>query len=64
MREDTAWKQVITSLFREFMEFFFPEIARDIDFSVPINFWTKNFSRFNKSPEPVVRLWINWYRYF
>ncbi len=45
MREDTAWKQVITSLFREFMEFFFPEIARDIDFSRPHQFLDKEFQQ-------------------
>ena len=30
---DSAWKDVIEELFEPFMEFFFPEAHRDIDFS-------------------------------
>jgi hypothetical protein len=30
---DSAWKDVIEILFESFLEFFFPHIHRDIDFS-------------------------------
>ena len=30
---DTPWKDILNAYFQEFMEFFFPEIAKDIDWS-------------------------------
>ena len=33
MKQDSPWKEVIAALFKDFLEFFFPEIYQDIDFS-------------------------------
>ncbi len=45
MSEDAAWKEVLTHLFQEFMEFFFPQIALDIDFSCGYKFLDKEFQQ-------------------
>src|SRR5436309_1327234 len=39
--EDSVWKEVLDTYFREFLEFFFPEIHRDIDWSGPVEFFDK-----------------------
>lgn len=33
MNWDNAWKEVLTHLFKEFLQFFFPRIYREVDFS-------------------------------
>ncbi len=38
---DSAWKEVIEEHFESFLEFFFPEIHRDIDFSKGFEFLSK-----------------------
>ena len=35
---DSAWKEAITRFFRPFLEFFFADIAQDVDWSQPITF--------------------------
>ncbi|MCP5108931.1 MAG: hypothetical protein GY950_36445, partial [bacterium] len=35
---DSAWKKVIKKLFKDFLEFFYPEIYGAIDFSKEITF--------------------------
>ncbi len=32
MPHDQLWKQLLETFFREFMELFLPDVARDIDF--------------------------------
>ena len=51
MSEDGAWKEVLTHLFREFMEFFFPRIAADIDFSCGYKFLDKEFQQIVRGAE-------------
>jgi hypothetical protein len=38
---DSAWKKVIQILFKDFLEFFFPDIYQVIDFTREINFLDK-----------------------
>ncbi len=38
---DSAWKEVIEEHFESFLEFFFPEIHKDIDFSKEFEFLSK-----------------------
>lgn len=38
---DSAWKDLIEELFGHFLEFFFPDIYRDIDFEKPVEFLDK-----------------------
>jgi hypothetical protein len=33
--QDSAWKDILDAYFKEFMEFFYPEIAQKIDWIVP-----------------------------
>jgi len=35
---DSAWKKVIKKLFKDFLEFFFPDIYQAIDFTKKIDF--------------------------
>ncbi len=51
MSEDAAWKEVLTHLFQEFMEFFFPHIAADIDFSCGYKFLDKEFQQIVRGAE-------------
>ncbi len=51
MSEDAAWKEALTHLFREFMEFFFPHIAADIDFSCGYKFLDKEFQQIVRGSE-------------
>jgi len=39
---DSPWKETIEAYFQECLEFFFPEVANDIDWSKNIHSWTKN----------------------
>ena len=45
---DSAWKDVIEYLFEAFLEFFFPQIYRDIDFSKGYEFLTKELRKIVK----------------
>lgn len=48
MSFDAPWKEAIREYFRDFCEFFFPAIARDIDWSCGFMFLIK--SCFNSIP--------------
>jgi hypothetical protein len=43
--EDTAWKQLLETLFQPFLQFFFPTIHDAIDWSVPPEFLNTEFQR-------------------
>ncbi len=42
---DSAWKEVIEEHFESFLEFFFPEIHKDIDFSKGFEFLSKELRK-------------------
>ena len=44
-RYDSAWKDIIEAHFREFTEFYFPDVAAEIDFGRPIGFLDKELSK-------------------
>ena len=48
MKTDSFWKEVLEKLFPEFLQFFFPEIHRDIDFSKKYQFLDKEFQQISK----------------
>ncbi len=45
---DSAWKDVVEDLFSQFLEFFFPEIHKDIDFSMKWEFLSKELRKIVK----------------
>jgi len=45
---DSAWKEIIKQLFKDFLEFFFPRIFRAIDFTKEIQFLDKELKYFAK----------------
>lgn len=62
---DSAWKDVIEDLFEDFLEFFFPEIHKDIDFSKKPEFLRKEFNSikpYNKTgrrhTDQLVKVWL------
>ncbi len=48
MKQDSAWKDVLDALFPEFMQFFFPDIHRDID-------WQKGFQFLDKELQKLIK---------
>jgi len=50
---DTPWKDVLERWHRQFLEFFFPLAAADIDWSHGLNFSTKSYRR-----SPGARSWV------
>ncbi len=46
--EDSAWKDVLDEAFEEFIQFFFPLIHRDVD-------WSMGFEHLDKELEPILR---------
>ncbi len=48
MKSDSFWKELLEQLFREFVQFFFPEIHRDIDFGKGYQFLDKEFQQITK----------------
>lgn len=48
MKTDSFWKEVLETLFREFMQFFFPKIYQDIDFGKGYQFLDKEFQQITK----------------
>ncbi len=48
MRTDSFWKEILENLFGEFLQFFFPDIHRDIDFSKGYQFLDKEFQKISK----------------
>jgi len=49
--QDSPWKQILKLYFRDAMEFFFPQIAEDIDWSHPIEFLNKEYQQLTPSSE-------------
>lgn len=49
MNWDNAWKEVLTHLFREFLQFFFPRIYREVDFSRGYVFLDKELAKIIKT---------------
>jgi len=45
--EDSAWKDILERFFPQFLEFFFPEIHRDID-------WSKGYESLDKELQPIL----------
>ncbi len=45
MEQDSPWKEVLEDLFEEFLEFFFPEVHRDLDFSKGYEFLDKELQQ-------------------
>ena len=43
--QDQPWKQIFRLYFREGIEFLFPEIACEIDWSKPIDFWIRSLEK-------------------
>jgi hypothetical protein len=48
MKTDSFWKEILEKLFAEFLQFFFPDIHRDIDFSKGYQFLDKEFQKISK----------------
>ena len=46
--DDSAWKDILDARFEAFLEFFFPEIHTDVD-------WTKGHEPLDKELEPILR---------
>jgi len=42
---DSAWKKIIKKLFKDFLEFFFPDIYQAIDFTKKIEFLDNELKR-------------------
>ncbi len=45
---DSPWKEILSTYFQEFMEFFFPKIAREID-------WTRGYELLDKELRQITR---------
>jgi len=45
---DSAWKDIIESMFKNFLEFFFPAIHDDIDFNIPPEFLSQELRKIFK----------------
>jgi len=51
MIQDSPWKDILEQFFPEFLEFFFPEIYRDIDFTKGFEILNKELNKILKSSE-------------
>jgi hypothetical protein len=61
---DSPWKEALREYFQEFMTFFFPEIAREIDWSREVEFLDKELHRVvrqavsqERSVDKLVKVW-------
>ena len=50
-QEDSAWKDILEKYFPEFLQFFFPQIYKDINFSYKPEFLDKEFQKILKRNE-------------
>ena len=60
-RYDSAWKDIIEAHFREFTEFYFPDVAAEVDLSRPFTFLDKELRKLRpaaRSPGRVVDLLV------
>ena len=62
---DSAWKDVIEELFELFLEFLFPEIHRDIDFSRGCEFLSSELRKIipdskigKRYADEVIKVWL------
>ncbi|MFW6373015.1 MAG: hypothetical protein ACOC3W_04880 [Thermodesulfobacteriota bacterium] len=53
---DSRWKEILSAYFREFMEFFFPHIAREIDWSRGYELLDKELRQITRESEVGFRL--------
>lgn len=56
MEQDSPWKEVLEDLFEEFLEFFFPEVHRDLDFSKGYEFLEKELQQILVASETGARI--------
>ena len=63
---DSPWKNILESYFEEFMQFFFPDAARDINWSHVYEFWDKELQQVvrdanlgRRYADKLVRVWRN-----
>ena len=56
MEHDSLWKDILEQLFQEFLHFFFPDIARDIDFNKGYQFLDKELNRIIKKSDTGKRI--------
>jgi Domain of unknown function (DUF4351) len=49
--QDSPWKLVLRQYFREAIEFFFPDIAKEVDWTKPIEFLDKEFQQITPDAE-------------
>jgi len=54
--KDSAWKEAIETYFPDFIKFFFPNIAKDIDFEKGYEFLNKELERIVQDAEIGKRL--------
>ena len=45
---DTPWKKIVKAYFKEFIHFFFPDMAKDIDWSISCEFLDKELLKIVK----------------
>lgn len=53
---DSPWKEILSAYFQEFMAFFFPEIAREIDWSMGYELLDKELRQITRESEIGLRL--------
>jgi len=53
---DSPWKEILSAYFQEFMEFFFPHIAREIDWSRGYELLDKELRQITRESEVGFRL--------
>jgi len=63
---DSPWKNILESYFEEFMQFFFPDAAKDINWSPGYEFWDKELQQVvrdanlgRRYADKLVRVWLN-----
>ena len=49
--QDSPWKLILRQYFREAIEFFFPDIAQQIDWSIPVEFLDREFQQLTPDSE-------------
>jgi len=60
---DNPWKTFISKYFKDFMVFFFPEIAGNIDWNREVIFLDKEFQQIARNAEIGRRTADNWFRF-
>ncbi len=55
MNQDDVWKEAIETYFEEFIDFFFPDIAEDIDFDKGYEFLDKELEKITKDAQTTKR---------